>query len=110
VQGEDPLAARLDPLIRSGRPLRDELAANGVSQVLVERTASGDDAAIVQRQVEGLSLVVADGGLVLYDVGPHVSTPVHGRRTVLAGDAAAGVFCMITAAACVVRRRRTAAA
>lgn len=68
VQGEDPLAARLDAAVTSGRPLLPVLQAAGVGRVLVERRTAGFDAAVVANQVAGLSLVTSTPELALWAV------------------------------------------
>ena len=68
VQGEDPLAARLDDVVTAGGPLASPLAAAGVTQVLVERTTRGFDASQAAAQTAGLTLVIRTPDLDLYDV------------------------------------------
>ncbi len=68
VQGEDPVAARLDGLATSGAPLLAALRTEGVSQVLVEKSARGYDQHTTERQVAGLTLVRETDELALYDV------------------------------------------
>lgn len=91
VRGEDPLADRLDAAVVSGAPLLDVLRAEGVTQVLLERTARGFDAAAEQRRVDGLVPVVVTPELVLLDVPGAI--PRRADRPplgpVVAGDALA---------------------
>ena len=91
VQGEDPLAARLDAAASSGEPLLPALRAAGVRQVLVERTTRGADPDALERQVAGLDLVVGTGELALYGVPGAASEPLPrpARGPVLLGGAAA---------------------
>jgi hypothetical protein len=103
VAGEDPLAARLDRVARSGEPLLAELQENGVDQVLVERSTRGFDAGTAARQTEGLQLVVQTRELALYAV-PGADGEVGGAAPlwpVLLGD----VLALGLAGAAVVRRR-----
>ncbi|MCU1623934.1 MAG: hypothetical protein JWL79_2779 [Frankiales bacterium] len=76
VRGEDPVAARLDPIVRSGAPLLPALQREGIGEVLVERTTAGFDAAMVARQTQGLRVLSATSELALYEV-PGAAT----RRT-----------------------------
>jgi hypothetical protein len=87
VQGEDPLAARLDSVVTAGGPLAGDLAQAGVAQVLVEATTRGFDAVLTAQQTAGLTLVVSTPELALYDV-PN-SSPAAARTppwAVLPGD------------------------
>ncbi len=75
VQGEDPLAARLDPFVGTGRPLLPALQAEGVAQVLVEKRTRGEDVSATRRRLEGLRLVRENDELALYAVPGSGSAP-----------------------------------
>lgn len=68
VTGEDPRAARLDAVVRSGLPLADVLRREHVTEVLVERRTTGADAARAGRQTQGLVVVTTSPELDLYAV------------------------------------------
>lgn len=68
VQGEDPLAQRLDAAASSGQPLLAVLMREGIDQLLVERTTAGYDEAVALRQTTGLVLRASTPELALYDV------------------------------------------
>jgi hypothetical protein len=93
VQGEDPLAARLDATATAGQPLLPALRAEGVGQVLVERTTQGFDAGRTARQTAGLRLRVHTPELDLYDV-PAAGPAPHGatRWPVVVADLLALAF------------------
>jgi hypothetical protein len=107
VRGEDPLAAELDPVVRSGDPLLVALQQAGVAHVLVERTTAGFDEALARRQTEGLQLVEQTPELELYDVpGARDRSSSVTRWPVLVGDVLAlllGGLALVQA----VRARRT---
>ena len=73
VRGEDPLAARLDPAVRAGRPMVAELQVAGVDQVLVEHTTAGAPAP--SALTEGLPVVADTPELTLYAVPSSRRTP-----------------------------------
>jgi hypothetical protein len=111
VRGEDPLAARLDAVVRAGAPLQPALRAAGVQQVLVERTTAGFDPADAARQVQGMALVGRTRDLALYDVGSPAgqADPPPDRAPlapVVAGDVLAAGFAVLVALR-VWRLRRT---
>ncbi len=90
VGGEDPVAARLDALVRSGAPLGDALRAAGVGQVLVERSTQGFDPALAQRQTAGLMPLTETPELALYAVpGPLATVRRPSTWAVVPGDLAA---------------------
>jgi hypothetical protein len=97
VQGEDPLAARLDPAATSGGPLLPALRAAGISQVLVERTTAGFDPGVAGVQARGLWLVARTPELALYDVpgagSPRRDVPVW---PVVVGDLLAAAFAVLS--------------
>lgn len=68
VRGEDPVAARVGPVLLAGVPVRDVLTDVGSSLVLVERTTRDADQGRLDRQVEGLELLWEQGGLQLWRV------------------------------------------
>ena len=107
VRGEDPVARALDPAVTAGGPLLAALRAQGVDQVLVERTTAGADAAQLARQVEGLTAVVVTDELALYAV-PGAQGRVHrvSAWPVVVGDVAAAGLAS-TALVLALRRRRT---
>jgi hypothetical protein len=77
VLGEDPVAAKLTPIVKAGTPLVAVLQGQGIDQVLVERTTEGFDPVLAGRQTHGLTLVRRTPELELWDVpgsdhrGPH---------------------------------------
>ena len=74
VQGEDPLAARLDPLLAGGGSLVAPLAAEGVGWVVVERGEPGADAALAR--LAGAERVLDEHRLVLLRLpAPAPSSP-----------------------------------
>jgi hypothetical protein len=109
VQGEDPVAARLDRAATSGERLLPALQAAGIHQVLVERHTDGFDANVVAAQVQGLRLLRSTPELSLYAVPD--AAPAH-RRTapvvpVVLGDLLA-LGLTATALVCASRGRRRA--
>ncbi|MDP3712259.1 MAG: hypothetical protein Q8R60_07230 [Mycobacteriales bacterium] len=88
VRGEDPLADRLDAVVSSGGPLLGVLRAEGITQVLLERTPRGVDLAAEQRRLVGLQPVVETPELVLLDVPGAVARPADRPPLgpVVAGD------------------------
>ncbi len=106
VEGEDPLAARLDRVASSGGPLREALQAAGVRQVLVERMTRGADPDVTKRQVAGLALVVETDELALYDVAGGGRLPPRVRLwPVVAGDLLALALALVAGAAALRHRR-----
>ncbi|MGB8650001.1 MAG: hypothetical protein WCD35_05000 [Mycobacteriales bacterium] len=105
VQGEDPLAARLDAAVSSGAPLLPALRAEGVTGVLVERRDRGYDEGRVRRQVSGLTLVRRGPELALYSVpGARARAPQRRLWPVLLGDLLAAGFALVAVARAVRRR------
>ena len=97
VRGEDPLAARLDPAVRTGRPLLADLQAAGVSQVLVERTTAGPPVPLAL--TEGLPVVADTPELTLYAVPSARGTPAaQVSPWVVLGDLAALAFGLLALA------------
>jgi hypothetical protein len=87
LRGEDPVAQGLQEAARSGRPLVADLRRAGIGQVLVERSDRSADPAALERQVQGLDLVVANAELALYDVpGPTVDPDRAPVLPVVLGD------------------------
>ncbi len=107
VQGEDPLAARLDAAASSGEPLEPALRKEGVAMVLVERTTRGAERDTQERQVAGLDLVVETRELALYAVrGPSREPERPPVVPVLLGDAAAVGLAGAAGATALRRRQR----
>lgn len=91
VRGEDPLAARLDPAVRAGRPMVAELQIAGVDQVLVEHTTAGPPAP--SALTEGLPVVADTPELTLYAVPSSRGTPAtQVSPWVVLGDVTALAF------------------
>lgn len=108
VQGEDPLAQRLDAVVTSGGPLAPALRREGIGQVLVERTDRAADDSLLQRQLAGLRLVVTTPELALYDVPGPAPAPARAPwQPVAAGDLLALGLVVGAAVAVVQGRRRT---
>lgn len=106
VRGEDPLAARIDPVLSSGVPVREALTEVGSPLVLVERTTRDADQARLDRQVEGLELLWEQGGLQLWRVpGSGRAEPSAPFAPILAGQVAA-LTLLLGASVCALAGRR----
>ncbi len=106
VRGEDPLAAEIDPVLRSGGPVLDALSAVGSPLVLVERRTRDADQSRLDRQVEGLELLWEQGGLQLWTVpGSGRAEPSAPLAPILLGQAAA-LALLLGASACALTGRR----
>lgn len=96
VRGEDPLAARLDEAVRSGRPLLPDLQREGVDEVLVERTTLGYDEALASRQTAGLTVIAWTSELVLLHVpGPSSAASRVDAWPVVLADVLALAFALV---------------
>lgn len=97
VAGEDPLAARLAPVVTTGGPLLDAARREGVVGVLVESDARGYDAVSTKRQLDGLRLVKHAPGLALYSVPGSRPRPEPGAPLwpVATADLAAAAFALL---------------
>jgi len=87
IAGEDPIAARLTPLVESPAPLAPGLVAQGVGWVLLERTTPGGDQ-ISAARFAGMTLVVDSVDLQLWRVAgsPTPGSLIRGARFVTAVD------------------------
>ncbi len=87
VRGEDPVAAAVDAVARSGDPMLPALRSAGIGQVLVERSTRGADRDALERQTRGLTVVTETKELALYAV-PGVGARPPGRPAwpVVLGD------------------------
>ena len=91
VQGEDPLAAALDPLMAGTEPLTGPLAAAGVGWVVLERGEPGADQALArlagaERVLDGRDVVLLElpAPAAVADTGPPVVPVVVADLAVLA--------------------------
>lgn len=91
VQGEDPLARELDPLLSGRGPLLDTLRRERIPLVLVERTTRGSDPVAEEARLVGLEPVVRTAELSLWRVPgtPQRRLPRAPLGPVLVGDGAA---------------------